>query len=272
MELKTFLREFKQRTKYDFCDYSENSISRRLQKISDESGLSHEEILSKVEIDKEFMMRVVEDITVNTTELFRDPPVWIALYKTLYKLLPRSAASITFWHIGCSVGLEVYSNLILLNELGLIDKCRIIGTDINPRVLEKARDGVYAYNFNTYFRENFDRVMTGIGLKVKFEDYFDIDEANDQMRVKRKLTSKPQFMQMDLVQDKPPFAYRVDVVFLRNVMIYFNNTLQLKIMSMVYNKMYDGASLVFGKREALPLSMRSRFESKGQYYQKSTIQ
>ena len=267
MDFKQFLKNFKIRTGYDFCDYSDNSISRRLEKISTGTGLSYEQMLEKALTDITFKNKIIDEITVNTTELFRDPSTWISLYKTLYKQLPKSP-SITFWHIGCSRGLEVYSSLILMHQLGLFDKCRVIGTDLNPRVLDIARKGEYAYKFNLYFKDNFDEVMKGCELDAKFEDYFDIDEQKDIMKVKPFLVERPSFMIQNLVQDKIPFAYKVDVVFFRNVMIYFNEKLQNKIMSSVCTKMYDGAALVLGKQESLTSLMATRFNKMGQYYQK----
>ncbi|MCQ2203416.1 MAG: hypothetical protein MJZ15_03125 [Bacteroidales bacterium] len=270
MDFKQFLASFKIKTGYDFCDYSDNSISRRLDKISAESKLSFEQMLDKVMTDETFKNKVIDEITVNTTELFRDPTMWISLYKTLYQQLPKSA-TITFWHIGCSRGLEVYSNLIMMHLLGNLDRCRAIGTDLNSRVLEIGRKGEYSYRFNLYFKDNFNAVMAGCGLDAKFEDYFDIDESQDKMKVKPFLLEKPKFIEQNLVQDKAPFAYKVDVVFFRNVMIYFNDKLQNKIMSMVCSKMYDGAALILGKQESLTSQMMTRFTKTGQYYQKKVL-
>lgn len=269
MDFKQFLSSFKFRTGYDFCDYSDNSISRRLEKISSESKLTYEQILDKIIVDETFKNKVIDEITVNTTELFRDPTMWISLYKSLYQQLPKSP-TITFWHIGCSRGLEVYSNLIMMHQLGLLDKVRAIGTDLNTRVLEIGRKGEYPYKFNMYFKDNFDAVMKGCGLDAKFEDYFDIDEARDRMKVKPFLLEKPKFMEQNLVQDKAPFAYKVDVVFFRNVMIYFNEKLQNRIMTMVCGKMYDGAALILGKQESLTTFISPRFTKVGQYYQKKS--
>lgn len=267
MDFKQFLKNFKTKTGYDFCDYSDNSISRRLEKISTSTGLTFEQMLDKALTDTTFRNKVIDEITVNTTELFRDPATWISLYKTLYQQLPKSP-TITFWHIGCSRGLETYSNLIMMHQIGLFDKCRVIGTDLNPRVLDIARKGEYAYKFNLYFKDNFDEVMKGCGLNAKFEDYFDIDEQKDIMKAKPFLTERPSFMIQNLVQDKVPFAYKVDVVFFRNVMIYFNEKLQNKIMASVCSKMYDGAALILGRQESLTPLMSTRFTKNGQFYQK----
>ncbi len=269
MDVRGFLQEFKNRTGYDFCDYSEKSISRRLQELLNETGLTYEEIIEKAVREELFLARIVEDITVNTTELFRDPMVWVSLYNSLYQNLPQT--KFTVWHVGCSVGLEVYSNLILLNELGLIDNCRVIGTDINQRVLSMARAGQYSYKFNSYFKNNFETVMKELKLESKFEDYFEVNEENDTMKVKEKLRQVPRFIRHNLVDAKSPFVYKVDMVFFRNVMIYFNNKLQHKILSMVYDKMYANATLILGRRETLPLSMKGRFKPIGAFYQKISL-
>lgn len=268
MDIKEFLKEFYSRSGYDFCDYSANSISRRLQKVCDEMKMSFEQILDCVAADKELVRAIVEDITVNTTELFRDPQVWIALSKILPRQLPKQSMS-TLWHVGCSTGLEVYSDIILLNELGLIDRARVIGTDINPSVLERACKGVYPFSFNRQYLDSFAAVMAAIGSEADFDKYFEIDTAADTMTVRPEFRSKAKFLKQDLVKDKPPFAYRVDVVFLRNVMIYFNESLQTRVMREVLAKMHDGALLILGKQEDLPSAVKAQFVPQGMFYKKA---
>lgn len=268
MDIKEFLKEFNSRSGYDFCDYSVNSISRRLQKICDEMKMSFEQILDRVAADKELVRAIVEDITVNTTELFRDPQVWVALSKVLPRQLPKQSMS-TLWHVGCSTGLEVYSDIFLLNELGLSDRTRVIGTDINPSVLERAGRGVYPFSFNRHYLDSFATVMAGIGSEAGFDKYFEIDTAADTMTVRPEFRSRAKFLKQDLVKDKPPFAYRVDVVFLRNVMIYFNEPLQTRVMREVLAKMHDGALLILGKQEDLPSAIKAQFVPQGIFYKKA---
>lgn len=267
MEIKTFLEKLSERTPYNFCDYSDNSIYRRIQKMQDDYRMTLEQMLGKVGEDPSFINKLVDDITVNTTELFRDPDVWSFLYDRLYPQLQKKN-KLTFWHAGCSSGQEVYTNMILMHQLGVLDKCRIIGTDINVNMLQKARAGVYAKSFNSSYRNNFDEVMHRIGSKSRFEDYFDIDEANDTISVKDFLKKEPKFYQYDLVTNRLPFAYKVDVVFFRNVMIYFKENLQIKVINTLTERMYQGGSLVLGKRETLPLTFKGRYVKDGLYYTK----
>ena len=267
MDYKTFLVALGQKSGYDFSDYSGGSISRRLQKICDETGMSFEQILDKVVTDKTFVKKVVEDITVNTTELFRDPDVWARLYTTAYRRLPRTQC--TIWHAACSTGLEVYSNLALLNEARLLGRARVIATDINEQVLETARKGEYPYTFNKAYVDNFDTAMRGAGLQATFDKYFEIDTANDLIRVKPIIKDIAQFIPQNLVTDKTPFPYMVDMVFLRNVMIYFNDQLQHKILTQISQRMYPGASLIMGKQEDIPQTLAADFTFVGPHYLKN---
>lgn len=265
MNYREFLSAFGNKSGYDFSDYSCNSISRRLTLICAKTGLSFEEILNKVVSDKEFVRQVVEGITVNTTELFRDPSVWVALGETMYRRLPKGVMS-TLWHVGCSTGLEPYSDLIVLEELGLAPKARVYGTDINPTVLEVARKGVYNYSFNKAYIANFEAVASGLRFKGAFTDYFDIDAKADTMTVKPFLRERVQFLRQDLVKDKAPFAYKVDVAFFRNVMIYFNEELQIRILRDVADRMHSQAALIMGKQEDIPAELKTLFARTGEYY------
>lgn len=268
MLLKDFLIEFNKRCGYDFSDYSVNSISRRLDKIRDEKNLSFEQILSLAPNDKNLLQEVVEDITVNTTELFRDPAIWVTYASLLPRQLPKGTMS-TIWHIGCSKGLEVYSDLVIIHELGLQDRCRVIGTDINPTVLDTAQRGVYPYHFNYAYVDNFNAVMKELNPNTHFEDYFTIDEDADSITVRPDLVAKTRFLRQDLVKDRAPFAYRADVVFLRNVMIYFNEALQSRVLSDVMAKMHDNALLIMGKQEDIPPTFKSKFKPQGPFYKKA---
>lgn len=267
MNLKEFLIEFSKASGYDFVDYSEASIARRIQKICDDTGMTLEEIVRRAGSDKGLVRKVVEDITVNTTELFRDPSVWVAIAQNLYPKLPKQAMA-TIWHAGCSTGLEVYADLILLSELGMTNRVRVIGTDINPTVLAAARTGVYNFAYNKSYIDNFDQVMAGLGITSTFGNYFIVDEKTDTITVTEDLRRQATFLEQDLVQQKAPFPYRVDIVFLRNVIIYFNEALQMKVLRGVADKLFPGGSLILGKQEDLPLKAGTLFGRSGHFFKK----
>lgn len=268
MNFKDYLVELKRHTPYDFSEYSDSSIYRRIHKIQHDHKLTLDQLSEMTRNNPGFVEKLVEEITVNTTELFRDPEVWDNLYKTVYPALRKNKV-INVWHAGCSSGQEVYSSLILLSELGLLDRCRVMATDINQKVLNNARQGTYSLSFNRSYIDNFNQVLNKESQSVDFSKYFDVDEPADTMRVKDFLLKKPQFIRHNLVSDEPAFAYKVDLLFCRNVLIYFNSSLQTKVVQLFYDQLHNGGHLVLGQHEALPGYFKAKFGKNGIAYSKS---
>jgi chemotaxis protein methyltransferase CheR len=114
-------------------------------------------LLTRISDDKAFFEDFVAEITVNVTEMFRDPPFWRELRDKILPNIMLNHNKITIWHAGCSSGEEVYSMAIMLREMGILENCRIIATDIDHEILEKAKEGVYPsknmeLNEKNYFR------------------------------------------------------------------------------------------------------------------------
>ncbi|HCY01233.1 MAG TPA: chemotaxis protein CheR, partial [Bacteroidales bacterium] len=156
-DLQYFVNTLKNSSKYDFSEYSDKSLKRRLQKVLSDFNLDLAGLITSIKTNAEFTERIVKEITVNTTELFRDPQIWHVLRS---RILPRfkNNKNINIWHAGCSTGQEVYSMMILLNEMGLLEKAKIFASDLNTDVLEAARKGEYKYRFNIGYLDNFDKV------------------------------------------------------------------------------------------------------------------
>ncbi len=269
MLFKTFLEELKNHTQYNFCDYSDNSIQRRIEKILKDHNMNMEELLLKTKNDPVFVENLVDDITVNTTELFRNPETWIYLYNNILPHLHKKS-TINIWHAGCSTGQEVYSNLILFHELGLLDKVKVVASDINQKVIKTAKKGEYNYSFNKQYIEAYKKLMQKLKPDANSFDYFcDVDKLNDKFIFKDFLTSKPIFRRHDLVEETIPFYQKFDIIFCRNVLIYFNSDLQLRIVKKFYDKLYDGGVLVIGSHEALHGFFKTRFVKNGMVYTKS---
>ncbi|PLX20488.1 MAG: chemotaxis protein CheR [Salinivirgaceae bacterium] len=274
-EVNKFIDTIKGVSTYDFSDYSERSFRRRIDKILSDNRMTMAELNSKLSRDKEFLERVVKDITVNTTELFRDPDLWITLK---YRILPkfRKNKSIFIWHAGCSSGQEIYSMLILLSELDLFDKAKVFATDINTDMLEKAKQGEYRYRFNLQYLDNFDKVIKENPYNyedvkdVPYEKYFDIDKTQDTIKMKKFLRDKTVFRKHDLVNDKNIFYSKFDIIFCRNVIIYFNNNLQNKVLELFSNNLYRDGYLVLGAHESILGPVSNSFErTKGVYKKKA---
>ncbi|HEX9500478.1 MAG TPA: CheR family methyltransferase, partial [Thermoanaerobaculia bacterium] len=134
IEIKLLAEGIYQHYGFDFRDYSQPSLKRRIWKRVYAEGLSTVSgLLEKVLHDPACMERLLLDLSVNTTSMFRDPTFYLAFRQKVVPLL-RTYPFVRIWHAGCSTGEEVYSMAILLYEEGLIDRCRIYATDINEAV------------------------------------------------------------------------------------------------------------------------------------------
>ena len=272
-EVNYFINTVKSISAYDFSEYSEKSLKRRLQKILIDNNLDLIGLINKLKTNPNFLEKIVRDITVNTTELFRDPAIWQTLR---YRILPQFAQNrnINIWHAGCSTGQEVYSMLILLSELGLLDKAKIFASDLNTEALETAKKGTYKYRFNIGYLDNFDKVIKENPFNydeyndVAYEKYFKIDKISDTIIINDFLRKKPIFRQHDLVKGGNLYFAKFDLILCRNVIIYFKYSLQNKVFKLFHDHLYTNGSLVLGMHETMLGEITSRFEKKGQVYRK----
>ncbi len=271
LDIRAFIDTVRSLSNYDFSDYSDKSLKRRLSKILLDRKLTLESLLEMIRADEDLLENIVKDITVNTTEMFRDPAIWHSLR---FDILPRleDHSTIKIWHPGCSTGQEVYSMMILLNELGLLQKSRIYGSDINQDVLEVAKQGIYKYRFNESYLDNFDSVIrenprdNNIYFDVPYSKYFHIDKTRDKIRMNHQLLNKAEFVKHDLVRDENPFNDEFDLIVCRNVIIYFNYDLQNKVFKLFLDNMNPVSCLVLGVHESILGPFASRFDKKFQAY------
>ena len=268
-EIKIFVDRIKNISDYDFSGYSDKSLKRRLAKLLFDNDLEFEIFLDKIEHDNSFLEKIVKDITVNTTDLFRDPVVWNAIRYDILPLL-RNRRPLNIWHAGCSTGQEVYSMLILLYELELFDTSNLFATDINSDVLELSRTGIYKYLFNLNYLDNFDKVIrlnqAGQFIDVEYSKYFTIDKKKDLIKMNPFLINKPVYKKMDLVRDTNPFRVKFDLIICRNVIIYFNYELQNRVFKLFHDNLSSGGCLILGVHETMLGPLSIYFEKKFQGY------
>lgn len=275
-DLLLFSNTIKSSSNYDFSEYSDKSLKRRLAKILMDQKLEFSTFLMQLKSNPVYLEKVVKDITVNTTELFRDPAIWQLLR---YNILPKlkNQQSINIWHAGCSTGQEVYSMLILLHEERLFDKAKVYATDINSDVLQVAKKGVYKYRFNINYLDNFDKAIRENPYNydafgdTPYEKYFTIDKAKDLIKMNPFLLEKPIFKKQDLVKDSNLFYVKFDLILCRNVIIYFNYELQNKVFELFHNNLYPSGYLLLGMHESIMGPYSSRFEKLGHFYQKKEM-
>ncbi len=273
-DFQLFLFALKTSSKYDFSDYSEKSLKRRLAKVLTDNKLNITALVNKIKNDPVFVEKIIKEITVNTTELFRDPQVWHAIR---YAVLPKikNNSQINIWHAGCSTGQEVYSMMIILNEMGLLDKAKIYATDLNEDVMGIAKKGQYKYRFNIGYLDNFDKVVKENPYNyeeyydVPYSKYFTIDKPTDTIQMHDFLRNKPVYKKHDLVKDGNSLFVKFDIIFCRNVIIYFNYNLQGKVFDLYHKNLYDTGCLVLGMHETILGSYSVKFQKKGHIYYKN---
>lgn len=238
---------------YDFTGYAKASMVRRVNRFAQERGISTAyDLRYSLLNNEEVFRRFLEQVTVNVTELFRDPQY----YKTLReKVLPVLASYpiIKIWHAGCSSGEEVYSHCILLHEAGLLNRTRIYATDINPVNLEKAKAGILPLRAMKDYTANYQQS----GGHEEFSDYY--TAMYDNAIIKEHIRSQIIFSQHNLVSDNVFNEFQL--VCCRNVMIYFNRQLQDRALGLFYESLAPLGFLALGMKESLQFStVQDKFE------------
>ncbi|MBQ5540870.1 MAG: hypothetical protein IIU03_11630 [Bacteroidales bacterium] len=262
---------------YNFSDYSYNSFYRRVKKILSDFETDIETLIRNVKKDYNFLEKVVRNITVNTTEIFRDPETWFFIRQAIEQRF-AGCENINIWHAGCSTGLEVYSLMILLNEMNLLEKTSIYASDINANVLNTAMSGRYKYHELINYLDNFDKALNeSENMKknypsVDMTKYIKVNKFNDNVQMADFLVEKPLFIKHDLVSCKNIFEKKFEMILCRNVLIYFNHDLQNKVITFFYENLTKNGCLVIGRHEGIIGTIGTNFEKKESvYFRKRTF-
>ena len=252
-ELEVLINEVFEYYGYDFSGYSRASLKRRVDRLYQIDGFTYfSDLLSKVRSEPGYVKHLVEEVTVNVTEMFRDP----LFYKLVREeILPVLATKpfIRIWHAGCSTGEEVYSMAILLKEANLLHKSLLYATDINAIVLDTAKKGVFPLRMMKQYSENY---MIS-GGKNDFSDYY---TANYGLaKFSDEFTRKMVFSQHNLVSDGSFNEF--DLIMCRNVLIYFDKNLQDRALQLFDNSLAFLGYLALGTKETIKFStVQDRFQ------------
>jgi chemotaxis protein methyltransferase CheR len=243
LEVELLLEAVYRRYGFDFREYARASLKRRLWRRMMAEGLStvtqlHDRLLH----DPECMERLLLDLSINVTAMFRDPSFYAAFREHVVPVL-RTYPFTRLWCAGCSTGEEVYSMAILLEEEGLYDRARIYATDINEQVLETARAGVFPLDKMQQYTQNYIKA----GGSREFSEHY--VAAYDGARFSRSLTENVVFAQHNLVSDRAFNSFNVIVC--RNVMIYFDKTLQNRVHRLFYESLETFGVLALGRKESV---------------------
>lgn len=228
---------------YDFRNYALPSLKRRIwHHVHAENVPSISALQEKVLHDRSCFERFIHSLSIPVTEMFRDPGLFLTFRQKVVPLL-RTYPYIRIWHAGCSTGEEVYSMAILLHEEGLYDKARIYATDMNERSLQQAKEGVYDIGRMQQYTKNY---MEAGGTRA-FSEYY--TAKYNSVILQPYLRKNIIFAEHNLATDTSFNEF--NVIFCRNVMIYFNDELRDHVHGLFHESLSRFGILVLGSKESI---------------------
>ncbi|HEY8938397.1 MAG TPA: protein-glutamate O-methyltransferase CheR [Cyclobacteriaceae bacterium] len=237
-EIKALTQSILTRYGIDFTCYEPKSLRRRIIRVLNRFNLeSAFELWGQFLKDKEFVHVFMNEISVGMTSMFRDPVLWRRL-KTRMPKEYSTKDKLSVWHAGCSTGEEVYSMGIVLKETNLIEKTTAKATDFNKDAIEEAKKGVYHKIKMIENETNYKEVNPF----YDFSNYYTTDGKHAMMNPE--LINHANFSYQNLITD--PFPQGFDIIFCRNVMIYFDNIAKARLLEKFHNALNPGGYLIIG--------------------------
>ena len=243
LEVSLLLEGIHRHYGFDFRSYARGSLNRRIRhRMGEEHASTVTALLDRILHDPDAMQRLLYDLSINVTAMFRDPSFYVALRTKVLPLL-RTYPFLRIWNAGCSTGEETFSLAIALDEEGLLDKTRIYATDINDAVLDRAAAGVFPIDKMREYTQNYIRS----GGTRAFSEYY--VSGYEGARFERRLVDNVVFAQHNLVSDKSFNEFHLIVC--RNVLIYFDRTLQARVHELFYESLAMFGILALGSKESV---------------------
>lgn len=244
VDLERIAEVLYRRHRYDFRDYAVSSFRRRVVRIMQIRKLTVETLIEKLtHSSPAFAQEFLNEITVNVTEMFRDPGFWNVMREEIFPAIPRNQNRFKIWHAGCSSGEEVLTMTILLKEMCILDHVQISATDINTSKLNQAKAAVYPVKAVQLSEGNYKNCQGSHSLKSYYR------EENGYAAFDRDLIAQVNFFQHDLVMGE--IFDQVDLIVCRNVMIYFNQSLQNDVLRKLHKGLNKYGYLAMGSKESL---------------------
>lgn len=243
-DLRKLTQLVKDKYDFDFKNYAMSSFKRRIQRIIELYKFkSVNALIEKLNTTPSFFEEFLSEVTVNVTEMFRDPTFWKFLRDHVLPNLLSNHDRISIWHAGCSSGEEVFSMAILLKELDMLDRATLIATDIDTAIIDRAKKGAIPLKNMELNNKNYIR-QEG---KYALDRYF--TEQQGTAYISPDLVKNVQFRKHDLVSGA--VFSKFDLILCRNVMIYFNQTLQNEVLIKLHESLFKYGYLIIGSKESL---------------------
>ena len=242
-ELTALMVAIKNRYGLDFTNYEKSSLKRGVSRLMMKHHMSSLlELWARILRDAEFFAEAIDDLLVNLTELFRNPDVWLMMRDKI--LEEFKGQNLSIWHAGCSTGEEVYTMSIVLEERKMLERASLVATDLSKKALDKAKNGKYSLPVLKQYLKPLLEYLP----RARMDMYFDFKE--DHASIKNRYKRKVSFSHHNLVQDQS--IGKFDIIFCRNVMIYFDEKLKMEVLNLLYKSLKPDGFLIIGFYDIMP--------------------
>lgn len=250
-ELNAFTTAVKTRFGLDFTSYERKSLKRGLIRLISKKDLeSMLGLWTQMLRDKSLIINYIDELLVNLTEFFRNYDLWQKVKNdVLHKMSNQNELPI--WHAGCSSGEEVYTMAIVLKERFMLHKSRILATDLSAKALAQGVEGRY----NNIIWSKCAKSYALYNPEGDVERYF--SKGEDHFEVINQLKKDVRYERHNLVQD--PVKGKFKIIFCRNVMLYFDSVLKMKVLEVFYDALDDNGFFIIGYYDMLPYKSKEMF-------------
>lgn len=245
--LLSFLRHW---FNLDFTDYSVDSLHRRMEKVMNDFRVRHvDDLISYLKIQPNGRENFLDSFTVNVTDFFRDPDCFALLRSDVLSSFTEKS-EIKIWVAGCSTGEEVLSLAILLHEMNLLDRTRILATDISDKAIWRAS----RCSFSTRYSASHEKQYLAAGGARSFHEYLELSDHGSTLA--RALMRNVEWQAHDLINDRIHDEF--DLILCRNVLIYFQRHLQNKVIHSMLKSLRTGGFFMNGYQENVNLYLENQ--------------
>jgi len=246
IEIDLLLEAIFRRYGYDFRHYARASMERRIHHGMERLKCRQiSELTRRILYEPAFFEDLIDSFSITVTEMFRDPEVYAFLRKQVMPYL-ATYPFIKVWHAGCATGEEVYSLAIALAEEGILERTTIYATDFNESALMTAREGIYPIDRLKAYSENYRKS----GGRETLSNYYHAEY--DSVIMAKSLKKNITFARHNLASDQ--VFGEMHLVVCRNVMIYFDRTLQERVLTLFDDSLIGNGFLCLGSKESLRFS------------------
>lgn len=244
VDTRNVIKMIKEVFGYDFTNFAITTFRRRLDVVINNNKLRDaDSLMQRLQNDKPFFDQFLFDISVDTTEMFRDPSLWRYLKDKILPEIAKGPTKPKLWVAGWDSGEELYSLAIVLKEMGLLDQVQIYATSFSDAKLTRTKEGIVDPRQIEVNEANYERYNGSLS----YSDYYSL--KNGLPVIDQSLIENVTFIKQNTIFDNSPSGIRF--ILFRNQMIYYNQVLCDKIVKIMLNSLVPGGYFIVGIRESL---------------------